>query len=82
MNLKKIRFWVIRKMGGRLPEVAEQKHRYSIETQFGRYYADKFKLHNNGAVEWWSKDSAWGDLHRLEFGGGIEITDNGEDGRR
>jgi len=75
MDIKKIQFWLIQKLGGSPPKTAEAKHRFSVETRHGKYYADKIECHPGGAVEWWSKDPAWDNLHRIITESGVEITD-------
>lgn len=52
------------------------RHRYSVETSFARYYADRFELHMNGSVEWWCTGLDGRTIHRLlTEDGRAEITE-------
>jgi hypothetical protein len=77
-KISDLKIWIIRKLGGAV--FAERTHRYSIETRYGRYVADKVKCHPGGAVEWWSEDPSYGRVHTIITESGIEIADNEPDG--
>ena len=77
--IARLKSWAIQALGGRLPEAADETHRYVVETRYEKYYADKIECHPGGAVEWWSSDPAWGTRHRIITESGVEITDERAD---
>ena len=66
---------IICKMGGTPKDAASKPHKFIIETPYGKYHADKVKVHMNGSVEWELTDPTWGHVKYTCTSGAIEITD-------